>query len=126
MLPSAEATKKVWERFGIGDRMGWSIVGGHGHCQLPERQWPEVQAFIDRFLLDRPADTSNIQIAEFSVLTFSYTHISDCASFTSNVEDVLFVHTTLLHRQSWNSSVQEVVHKLGTIIHKFGIIIRKL
>ena len=65
MLPSAEAAKKVWERFGIGDRMGWSIVGGHGHCQLPERQWPEVQAFIDRFLLDRPADTSNIQIAEF-------------------------------------------------------------
>lgn len=65
MLPSAEAAKKVWERFGIGDRMGWSIVGGHGHCQLPERQWPEVQAFIDRFLLDRSADTSNIQIAEF-------------------------------------------------------------
>ena len=65
MLPSAEAAKKVWERFGIGNRMGWSIVGGHGHCQLPERQWPEVQAFIDRFLLDRPADTSNIQIAEF-------------------------------------------------------------
>lgn len=65
MLPSAEAAKKAWERFGIGDRMGWSIVGGHGHCQLPERQWPEVQAFIDRFLLDRPADTSNIQIAEF-------------------------------------------------------------
>lgn len=65
MLPSAEAAKKVWERFGIGNRMGWSIVGGHRHCQLPERQWPEVQAFIDRFLLDRPADTSNIQIAEF-------------------------------------------------------------
>ena len=65
MLPSAEAAKKVWERFGIGDRMGWSIVGGHGHCQLPERQWPEVQAFIDRFLLGRPANTANIQIAEF-------------------------------------------------------------
>ena len=65
MLPSAEAAKKVWERFGIGDRMGWSIVGGHGHCQLPERQWPKVQAFIDRFLLGRPANTANIQIAEF-------------------------------------------------------------
>ena len=65
MLPSAEAAKKVWERFGIGDRMGWSIVGGHGHCQLPERQWPEVQAFIDRFLLGLPANTANIQIAEF-------------------------------------------------------------
>ena len=65
MLPSAQAAKKVWERFGIADRMGWSIVGNHGHCQLPERQWSEVQAFIDRFLLGRPADTSNIEIVEF-------------------------------------------------------------
>ncbi|MDE5570528.1 MAG: hypothetical protein K2I86_00485, partial [Prevotella sp.] len=56
MLPSAEAARRVWQRFGIADRMGWSIVGGHGHCQLPERQWPEVQAFIDRFLLGRPVD----------------------------------------------------------------------
>ena len=62
MLVSAKAVKKVWERFGIADRMGWSIVGGHGHCQLPERQWPEVQAFIDRFLLGRETDTNNIRI----------------------------------------------------------------
>ena len=60
MLVSAEAAKKVWERFGIGDRMGWSIVGGHGHCQLPERQFPEVQAFIDRFLLDRDVKTADV------------------------------------------------------------------
>lgn len=65
MLPSAEAARQVWQRFGIADRMGWSIVGGHGHCQLPERQWPEVQAFIDRFLLGRPADTSRVMLAEF-------------------------------------------------------------
>jgi hypothetical protein len=62
MLVSAKAAKKVWERFGIADRMGWSIVGGHGHCQLPERQWPEVQAFIDRFLLGRETDTNDIRI----------------------------------------------------------------
>ena len=61
MLVSAEAACKVWERFGIADRMGWSIVGGHGHCQLPESQWPEVQAFIDKFLLGREADTSNVR-----------------------------------------------------------------
>ena len=64
MLPSAQAAKKVWERFGIADRMGWSIVGGHPHCQLPERQWPEVQAFIDRFLLGRQADTNDVRIVE--------------------------------------------------------------
>ena len=62
MLASAEAAVKVWERFGIADRMGWSIVGGHGHCQLPEQQWPEVQAFIDRFLLGRKANTAGVRI----------------------------------------------------------------
>lgn len=61
MLVSAQAAEKVWQRFGIADRMGWSIVGGHGHCQLPERQWPEVQAFIDRFLLGREAETAAIR-----------------------------------------------------------------
>jgi len=60
MLPSAIAANEVWTRFGIGDRLGWSIVGGHGHCQLPDNQRPEVEAFIDRFLLGRQVDTSNI------------------------------------------------------------------
>ena len=64
MLPSAQAALKVWERFGISDRMGWSIVGKHGHCQLPQTQWPEVQVFIDRFLLGRPADTKNVRRVE--------------------------------------------------------------
>jgi len=53
MQASADAARKVWQRFGIGDRMDCSIVGGHGHCQLPENQWPIVQSFIDRFLLGR-------------------------------------------------------------------------
>jgi hypothetical protein len=64
MLVSAEAAKKVWERFGIGDRMGWSIVNGHGHCQLPESQFPEVQAFIDKFLLGRNTDTKDIKVVK--------------------------------------------------------------
>ena len=62
MLVSAQAAHKVWKRFGIADRMGWSIVGGHGHCQLPQSQWPEVQAYIDRFLLGREANTECIQV----------------------------------------------------------------
>ena len=51
MSVSAQAAHKVWEHFGIGDRMACDIVGGHGHCQLPESQFPIVQDFIDRFLL---------------------------------------------------------------------------
>ncbi len=63
MLPSAKAACEVWTRFGISDRMGWGIVGGHGHCQLPDSQRPEVEAFIDRFLLGREVNTNNIRIS---------------------------------------------------------------
>jgi hypothetical protein len=62
MVVSAKAAKKVWEQFGIGDRFGYSIVAGHGHCQLPESQFPEVQAFIDKFLLGRETNTTDIQV----------------------------------------------------------------
>ena len=64
MLVSAQAAKKVWNYFGIGDRMGYSIISGHGHCQLPAKQFPEVQAFIDKFLLGRDTDTRDIQISD--------------------------------------------------------------
>ncbi|MCR5180538.1 MAG: hypothetical protein K6C30_04920 [Bacteroidaceae bacterium] len=53
MKPSAEAARKVWERFGIADRFDCSIVGGHPHCVLPESQYPLVESFIDRFLLGK-------------------------------------------------------------------------
>ncbi len=50
---SMNAARKVWERFGVEDRMGYSINGGHPHCMLPESQYPEVEAFVDKFLLGK-------------------------------------------------------------------------
>ena len=63
MLASAIAARKVWQFFGIEDRMGYSIIGDHPHCMLPEKQYPEVLAFIDKFLLGRNTDTQDLQIA---------------------------------------------------------------
>ena len=61
---SLNAARKVWQRLGIAERMGCSIVGGHPHCQLSEGQFPEVEAFLDKFLLGiQGIDTSDIQIA---------------------------------------------------------------
>ncbi|WP_347840156.1 dockerin-like protein [uncultured Draconibacterium sp.] len=48
---SCRAAQRVWETFGIKDRFGFSIVAGHPHCRLPEEQYPEVEAFIEKFLL---------------------------------------------------------------------------
>ena len=53
MEPSAQAAHRVWQFFGIPNRMAWDIVGGHGHCQLPESQFPIVESFLDRFLLGK-------------------------------------------------------------------------
>ena len=54
---SCYAARKVWEKFGVQDRMGWSFQAGHQHCQLPEDQWPDLEAFVDRFLLGKEVDT---------------------------------------------------------------------
>ncbi len=60
---SCRAARKVWETFGIADRMGFSIVGGHPHCALPDSQYPEVEAFVDKFLLGKKDVDTNVTIA---------------------------------------------------------------
>ena len=60
---SMNGAMKVWEQFGIADRVGYSIVANHGHCQLPEVQFPEVEAYIDRFLLGKDNQSTTVRIA---------------------------------------------------------------
>jgi hypothetical protein len=49
----SRAAHEVYKTFGIGDRFGFSIVGGHSHCSLPASEIPEVQAFVDKFLFGK-------------------------------------------------------------------------
>lgn len=60
---SSRAAREVWSTFGIAERMGYSIEGGHPHCQLPLSQYPEVTAFIRRFLLDDIEMDTNVSRA---------------------------------------------------------------
>lgn len=50
---SARAAKEVYKTFGISDRMGFYIDGGHNHCAVPNSQLPAIAAFVDKFLLDK-------------------------------------------------------------------------
>lgn len=61
---SCQAARQVWKAFGIEDRMGFSIRGGHAHCALPQSQYAEVEAFIDRFLLGRTDVDTDVAKAE--------------------------------------------------------------
>lgn len=57
---SANAAREVWKTFGIASRMGYSIEGNHMHCQLPESQYPEVEAFVKRYLLGIDSIDTNV------------------------------------------------------------------
>ena len=68
---SCRAAHEVWKAFGVPDRFGFSIVAGHGHCQLPKSQYPEVEAFVGKFLLgDMKADT-NVMKSPYDYVDYS-------------------------------------------------------
>jgi hypothetical protein len=63
---SCMAAKEVWNALGVPDRFGFSIVGGHLHCNLPDVQRPEVTAFIDKFMLGDNNANTNIATHSYS------------------------------------------------------------
>ncbi|KAJ3528101.1 hypothetical protein NMY22_g9542 [Coprinellus aureogranulatus] len=55
--------RKVYEALGVADHMGISLIGDHNHCQFPEEQQPELNAFIDKFLRgNAEANTTVVKI----------------------------------------------------------------
>ena len=67
---SCKAAKKVWEKFGIGDRFGISVMAGHPHCMLPDTQRPETEAFIEKFLLGNTTVETNIEIHPYDEVDY--------------------------------------------------------
>lgn len=63
---SCMAAKEVWKALGIPDRFGFSRVGGHGHCQFPESMWPELIAFVEKFLLRNTETNTNVAISPYN------------------------------------------------------------
>jgi len=88
------AAHAVWKALGVPDRFGFSIVGGHAHCQLPNSQRPEVIAFVDRFLLgDTTADT-RISTSPYDTdlspwITWDTPELSDDSSSIGGAEHVI-------------------------------------
>ena len=65
---SSVAARRVWEAFGVEDRMGYSIVADHPHCGLPEVQRPEVEAYVDKFLFGELTANTDVQIHPFDAV----------------------------------------------------------
>jgi len=52
---------EIWKALGASDNMGVTQIGGHNHCQLPASQQPEVNAFVEKFLLDNANVNTQVQ-----------------------------------------------------------------
>lgn len=67
---SCRAAHEVWKAFGIPERFGFSIAGGHGHCRLPDFQRPEVEAFVDAFLLGDSECDTNVTVHPYEYVDY--------------------------------------------------------
>ncbi|WP_407427167.1 hypothetical protein [Arcticibacter sp.] len=64
---TANAAHKVWEALGIPDKMGFSQVGGHPHCALPDSQMPELRAYVMKFMVGNSSDDTVIMKTDSGV-----------------------------------------------------------
>ena len=63
---SSRATQKIYEALGIGDRFGFYIDGGHGHCSMPASQAPTVNAWIKKYLFDDTTQNTNTHVTPYT------------------------------------------------------------
>lgn len=57
---TARAAHKVWQALGVPENMGFSQIGGHNHCALPNSQLPELRAYVSKFLIGNGSDDTRI------------------------------------------------------------------
>ena len=67
---TSRATQRIYDTFGIGERFGFYIDGGHNHCAVPPEQAPSIAAFIDRFLLEDPTADTNVAVHPYPGLNY--------------------------------------------------------
>ena len=47
----------IWQAVGVPDNMGFSQLGGHLHCEFPEEQQADLDAFVGKFLFGEESNT---------------------------------------------------------------------
>ncbi|RYY17653.1 MAG: glycoside hydrolase family 10, partial [Cytophagaceae bacterium] len=67
---SARAAHEVYKTFGLGDRFGFYIDGGHNHCAVPTTQVPAMQAFVDKFLGGDATVNTNITVNPYPAVDY--------------------------------------------------------
>ncbi len=67
---TSRATRRIYDAFGIGDRFGFYIDGGHNHCAVPPEQAPAIAAYFDKFLLGDETVNTNVAVHPYPELDY--------------------------------------------------------
>ena len=92
MRVSADAARQVWQQFGIGERFACDIVGGHGHCQLPESQYAIVDRYLDYLVCLPTAGNVSSGYRQLNMPLFQTKFTADPSPLV--VGDTLFLYTS--------------------------------
>ncbi|KDN60408.1 putative Cip2 [Colletotrichum sublineola] len=74
-----KAGRLIYQALGVPENMGFSLVGGHNHCQFPSGQNAELTQYISYFLLGSTAKPSPLERSTVNV------NVRDYASWTAPV-----------------------------------------
>jgi hypothetical protein len=69
-----EACARIYQTLGIGDRFGFNVDGGHSHCTFPSDQDPDLQYFLNKFMLGQLSLSQSIATYPSSYSTINYTN----------------------------------------------------
>jgi len=67
---TSRATQRIYDTFGIGDRFGFYIDGGHAHCGTLPEEAPAIAAYLDKFLLGDETANTNVAIHPYPALDY--------------------------------------------------------
>ena len=68
---AARAAQQIYKTFGIGDRFGFYIDGGHPHCGTLPAEGPVVGAYLDKFLLGNKTADTDVEVNPFPTLDYT-------------------------------------------------------
>ncbi len=130
---TAKATQKIFETLGVGDRYGYWIDGGHGHCALGTGQQAVIDGFYNKFLLGQDVNW-NVHVSPTTPAFTNIDHerwyqwwgapaVTPAQSFTINdrVDDNAVVGTVVATDPDENTTLQDWQITGGTGADKFAI-----
>ncbi len=127
---SARATQRIYENFGIGDRFGFYIDGGHFHCAIPSSQLPSVEAFVDKFMLGDMTANTDVHVHPYPDYNYErWTQwwgtgdptIPDFAADPTGTESIYFEAECASHGSDWEIYAAEQASNWAYITIRAGL-----